>query len=123
MPADGDAPASEATALAPAPLVKREGVSLAEATVALVSLDAAPWTSRLHDFREALARALRARGSQRRPGNKARYRLRVYLSAAPPADGEASLDDVFDAYIPPRGRQARLSDGLAVEGIRRRLDA
>jgi hypothetical protein len=106
------APASDATALAP--FVKRAGVSLADATVAIVSLDGAPDVA-AQDFRDALARAFAARGVVVSPGNKARYRLRVYL-AAHPDDGGASLDYVIDIYNPARVRQARLSDGFAVKG-------
>ena len=92
------APASDATALAPTPFVKRAGVSLADATVAIVSLDGAPDVA-AQDFRDALARAFAARGVVVSPGNKARYRLRVYL-AANTDDGGASLDYVIDIYNP-----------------------
>jgi ABC-type glycerol-3-phosphate transport system substrate-binding protein len=108
------APASDATALAPTPFVKREGVSIADATVAVVSLDGAP-DAAAQDFRDALGRAFTARGIVVGPGNKARYRLRVYL-AARPDDGGASLDYVVDVYDAARIRRARLSDAFAVKG-------
>ena len=104
------------TALAPAsaPFVKREGVSLADAAVALVSLGGAP-DSASRDFRDALAREFSARGIVSAPDKKARYLLRVYLSARPD-DGGASLDYVVDVYDATRVRQARLGDSFAVKG-------
>src|SRR4051794_9152532 len=88
--------APEATALAPAPLVKREGVSLAEATVAVVSLDGAPDVA-AQDFRQALSRALAARDAPIADAKSARYLLRIYLSASP-AEGGASLDYIVDVF-------------------------
>jgi hypothetical protein len=111
-----DTASAPETALAPAsaPIVKREGVSLADATVAVVSLDGAP-EGASGDFREALAREFAARGIVSAAGTKARYRLRVYLSARPD-DGGASLDYVIDVYDSGRTRQARLSDSFEVKG-------
>ena len=106
--------APEATALAPAPLIKREGVSLADATVALVSLDGAPEAAS-DDFREALSRALAAREVASADAKAARYRLRVYLSASP-AEGGASLDYVVDVFDATRTRVARIGDGVALKG-------
>lgn len=105
-----------ATALAPAapPLVKREGVSLTDATVAVVSLDGAP-DAEAQDFRDALAREFAARGVVSVDGAKARYRLRVYLAARPDAGG-ASLDYVVDVYDAARVRQTRLDNSFDVKG-------
>jgi hypothetical protein len=103
-----------ATALAPAPLVKREGVSLAESTVALVSLDGAPEVA-ADDFRQALSRALAAREAPVADEKSARYLLRVYLSATP-AEGGASLDYVVDVFDATRARVGRVGDGVALKG-------
>jgi hypothetical protein len=106
--------APEATALTPAPLVKREGVSLAAATVALVSLDGAP-DAAAEDFRQALSRALAARGAAIVEAKSARYLLRVYLAASP-AEGGASLDYVADVYDAGRARVGRIGDGVGLKG-------
>jgi hypothetical protein len=109
------APAPKAEALAaPVPYVKRDGVNLSDATVAVVSLDGAPEAA-AKDFRDALARQLSARGVVTAEGKAARYRLRVYLSAAPD-EGGASFDYVVDVFDAQRIRQARLSDSFAVKG-------
>jgi hypothetical protein len=109
------APASSPeTALAPSPPVKREGVSLAGATVAVVSLDGAPEAAG-QDFRAALARQFAKRGVVAAPPDKAHYLLRAYLSASPESGG-ASIDYVVDVYDAGRVRQARLGDSFSVKG-------
>jgi hypothetical protein len=107
-----NAPAPEAEALAPAPIVKREGVSLAEATVTLATLDGAP-DAAAQDFRAGLAKAFSSRGVV--ATDKGRYRLRVYL-AARAEEGGASLDYVVDVYDSARVRLARLDDSFSVKG-------
>ena len=108
------APPAPDTALAEAPFVKRPGVSLADATVALVSLDGAP-QAEAGDFRDALARQFSANGVVAADARKARYLLRVYL-AANADEGGASLDYVVDVFDHARARQARLSDSFEVKG-------
>ena len=103
-----------ALASAPAPFVKREGVSLADATVALVSLDGAPDVA-ASDFRDALARRFSANGVVTADARKARYLLRVYLAASA-EQGGASLDYVVDVFDHARARQARLGDSFQVKG-------
>jgi hypothetical protein len=103
-----------ALAAAPAPIVKRAGVSLADATVALVSLDGAP-EAEAGDFRAALGRQFSAQGIVSAEAPKARYLLRVYL-AANPDPGGASLDYVVDIFDQGRRRQARVSDSFEVKG-------
>jgi hypothetical protein len=110
----GVAPEATATALAPAPLVAREGVSLADATVALVTLEGAPQVAS-EDFRHALTQRLAAREIATAPPGKARYLLRVYLAASPAEDG-ATLDYVADVFDADRVRVGRLDDGLALKG-------
>ena len=107
------APAS-ATALAPTPLVKREGVSFAAATVALVSLDGAPEAT-AQEFRDALARQFAAHDIAGAGAREARYLLRGYLSASS-ADGGARLEYVVDVFDRRRKRQMRLSDEVAAQG-------
>ena len=102
------------TALAPAPLVRQEGVSLKGATVALVSLDGAPQAAG-EDFSAALARQLSAHEIDRAEPKKARYLLRVYLSASPAVDG-ANLDYVADLYDAHHIRVGRLNDGMGLKG-------
>jgi hypothetical protein len=113
---DTGAPSAPDSSLAPAPtpFVKREGVSLADATVALVTLDGAP-EAEAGDFRAALARQLTAHGVVAADAGKARYLLRVYLSASP-EQGGASLDYVVDVFDRDRVRQARLADSFEVKG-------
>ncbi|MDE3174785.1 MAG: hypothetical protein KGM15_01590 [Pseudomonadota bacterium] len=112
--ADTGAPPAAETALSPAPIVRREGVSLAEATVALVSLDGAPEAAS-RAFSQALDKQFAARGIVSAPPGKAHYLLRAYLAASPAPDG-ASLDYVVDVFDARRIRLARLGDGFAVKG-------
>src|ERR1700761_7887303 len=72
---------SPETALAQAPIAKREGVSFAAATVAMVTLDGAPPVA-ADDFRQALARQFATHDVVAAEPKKARYLLRVYLSAS-----------------------------------------
>jgi hypothetical protein len=99
---------------APTPYVKRQGVSLKDATVAVVSLDGAPEVE-AKDFREALARQFSAHGVVAADAGKAHYLLRVYLAASP-EEGGASLDYVVDVYDHGRVRRARLGDSFTVKG-------
>jgi len=104
----------EATALAPAPLARREGVSLADATLALVSLDGAPEAA-ADDFRQALLRQLGAREVASADAKMARYLVRVYLSATP-AEGGANLEYVADVFDARRARVGRIGDGMGLKG-------
>ena len=99
---------------AAAPIVRREGVSIAEATVALATLDGAP-DAVAQDFRSRLARAFAARGIVEVEGGRARYRLRVYLAARPEPSG-ASLDYVVDVFDAAPMRLARLDEGFTLKG-------
>jgi hypothetical protein len=112
--AETQTPAPDATALAPSPILKREGVSIADIPVALVSLEGAPEAAR-GDFTEALRRQFAAHEIGEAPAKKAHYVLRGYL-AATPADGGANLEYVVDVYDARRERVARLSDGVGVKG-------
>jgi hypothetical protein len=112
---DTAAPPAPETALAVAPpFVKRAGMSLADATVALASLDGAP-QAEAGDFRDALTRQFSAQGIVATDPRKAHYLLRVYLAANAEPSG-ASLDYVVDVFAHGRARQARLSDSFEVKG-------
>src|SRR5580704_6890364 len=102
------------TALAQAPIVKRDGGRLSAATVAVVLVEGAPAVAS-DDFRKALAQQFASREIVSAEPKKARYLLRVYLAAAP-AEGGANLEYVVDVYDSRRQRAARLDDGLGVSG-------
>ena len=112
--AETGAPPAAETALSPAPIVKRDGVSLADATVAVVSLDGAPGAASLA-FNQALAKQFQSRGIVAAAPAKAHYLLRAYLAASPAQDG-ASLDYVVDVFDARRIRLARLNDSFALKG-------
>ncbi len=106
--------ASPETALVTAPLVKREGVDIKDATVAVISLAGAPPMAG-QDFRGALARQFSARGVVSAPPDKARYLLRAYLAASP-EEGGAEVDYVVDVFDKAHIREARLGDSFSVKG-------
>jgi hypothetical protein len=106
--------AAPETALAQAPIAKRDGVSLAAATVAIVSLQGAPAAAG-DDFRQSLAKQFADHEIVAADAKKARYLLRVYLAASS-AEGGANLEYVVDVYDSHRQRVARLDDGLGVNG-------
>jgi hypothetical protein len=112
--ADTGAPPAAETALSPAPIVKRDGVSLAAATVALVTLEGAPQAAS-QAFNQALAKQFEARGIVTAAPGRAHYLLRAYLAAGAAPEG-ASLDYVVDVFDARRVRLARLGDGFAVKG-------
>jgi hypothetical protein len=107
----GDAPE---TALAPTPLVAREGANLSAAPVALVTLQGAP-DGPGRDFKAALQKDLVARGVSTGDPKAARYLLRGYLSARP-GEGGADIAYVFDVYDRKRVRAARLDASFALKG-------
>jgi hypothetical protein len=106
--------AAPETALAQAPIAKRDGVSLAAATVAIVSLQGAPAAAG-DDFRQSLAKQFAEHEIVAADAKKARYLLRVYL-AATSAEGGANLEYVVDVYDSHHQRAARLDDGVGVNG-------
>ena len=112
--ADTGRDAAPDTALAPAPIVKREGVSLTEATLAVVSLAGAP-DAASKAFSQALAKRFEAQGVVTATPAKAHYLLRAYLAASSAQDG-ASLDYVVDIFDARHVRLARLGDGYAIKG-------
>jgi hypothetical protein len=93
---------------------RRDGVSLASATVAIVSVDGAPASIKA-SFDQQLARDAKDQQIVLVEPKKARYLVRGYLSATPTADG-ASLEYVWDIFGPDKIRAQRLNDVIAVKG-------
>ncbi len=96
------------------PLERRDGVSLAAATVSIVSVDGAPgdYGSR---FTSALEAAARQRDIVLTDAKGARYLVRGYLSASPLKDG-AEVEYVWDVFGPDKKREFRLNDVIDVKG-------
>jgi hypothetical protein len=109
--AAGDA---AAPTLAHRQIERREGFSLAPATVAIVSVAGAP-DAVASSFLQELARDARAREIVLVEPKKARYLVRGYLSAAATADG-ATLEYVWDVFGPDKLRAQRLNDVISVKG-------
>ena len=95
-------------------LVKRDGMSLGAATVALVSVDGAP-PAVAGGFSDALADAAKAREIAIVDAKAARYLVRGYLSATATEDG-AEVEYVWDVYRPNKQREFRLNDVIEVKG-------
>lgn len=95
-------------------LVKREGVSLGEATVAFVSVDGAP-DALAGRFQNALAAAAKSQDIALVEPAQARYLVRGYLSTAATDDGVA-VEFVWDVFGPDRQRAFRLDDTLTLKG-------
>jgi hypothetical protein len=102
------------TELARQPIERRADVSLAAATVAIVSVDGAP-DSVAAGFSADLAREAKSRQITVVEPRKARYLARGYLSATSTADG-ADFEYVWDIFGPDRTRRQRLNDVIAVKG-------
>jgi hypothetical protein len=103
-----------APALAHRQIERREGVSLAPATVAIVSVAGAP-DAVAASFSQELARDARAREIVIVEPRKARYLVRGYLSAAA-TPGGATLEYVWDVFGPDKRRAQRLNDVISVKG-------
>ena len=96
------------------PLERRPGVSLAAATVSIVSVVGAPDTVGDH-FRGVLEGAARARDIILTDARSAHYLVRGYLSAAAIEDG-VEVEYVWDVFGPDKRRAFRLNDVLDVKG-------
>jgi hypothetical protein len=94
--------------------VLRDDANMANATVAIVSLDGAPadLSARL---RASLDEAAAARRIAIVEPAKARYLVRGYLTASL-IEGGAEVDVVWDVFTPDKQRAQRLSDAIAVKG-------
>jgi hypothetical protein len=93
---------------------RRQGVSLADATATIVSIDGAP-SEIAARFNQRLVRDAADREIVLVDRKKARYLVRGYLSADP-AEGGAVVDYVWDVFTPDKQRTQRLSDEIAVQG-------
>jgi hypothetical protein len=93
---------------------RREGVSIAKASVAIVSVEGAP-ASVAAQFRNALETEARARDIAIVPVSKARYLVRGYLSADATSEG-VSIEYVWDVFTKDKRRAQRLNDVIAVPG-------
>jgi hypothetical protein len=105
---------SPADALQHVHLARRPGVSLADATVAFVSVDGAP-SAISANFMSELAKDAAAQQIAIADPKKARYFVRGYLSAYETADG-AAVEYVWDIFTKDKARAQRLSDFLEVKG-------
>ena len=94
--------------------VRREGVNLAPASVAIVSVEGAP-DAVSAGFSQALEREARARDIVVVDPAKARYLVRGYLSADLTEDG-ASIEYVWDVFTADKQRAQRLTDAIEVKG-------
>ncbi len=92
----------------------REGANLAQASVAIVSVEGAP-PAIAADFERRLDGAARSRDIAVVDDAKARYLVRGYLSASPTEDG-AEIDYVWDVFTAQKQRVQRLSDAIEVKG-------
>jgi hypothetical protein len=94
--------------------VLRQGADLAQASVAIVSVEGAP-SAVAGRFSQALAGEAHARDIVVVDAAQARYLVRGYLSATPTEDG-AAIDYVWDLFSADRRRVQRLSDEIAIKG-------
>jgi len=96
------------------PLEKRAGVSLAAATVSIVSVDGAPDELGAR-FLDALKDAAHGREIVLTDAKAARYLVRGYLSVAAIQDG-VEVEYVWDVFGPDKRRAFRLNDVLDIKG-------
>jgi hypothetical protein len=92
----------------------REGANLAQASLAVVSVEGAP-PAIAADFSRRLDGAARARQLAVVDAGKARYLVRGYLSASPTEDG-AEIEYVWDVFTADKQRVQRLNDVVEVKG-------
>lgn len=95
-------------------IARREGVSLAQASVAIVSIEGAPGAIAA-SFSQTIVREARTRDIVVVEPAKARYLVRGYLSASLTADG-ASIEYVWDVFTADKQRAQRLNDVIVVKG-------
>ena len=92
----------------------RQGSNLAQASLAIVSVEGAPPAIGA-DFDRRLDAAARSRDIAVVDAAKARYLVRGYLSASPTEDG-AEIEYVWDVFTADKQRVQRLSDVIEVTG-------
>ena len=110
---------NEMTATAPnadagAQFVMRSDANMADATVAIASVDGPPADISTR-FRQSFDQAAAARRIAVVEPAKARYLVRGYLTASP-IEGGAEVDVVWDVFTSDKKRAQRLSDTIAVKG-------
>lgn len=94
--------------------VRRPDVSLADASVAFVSVDGPP-AAVSANFSQIMAREATAHDIVIADVKKARYLVRGYLSAYQTADG-AAVEYVWDVFNKDKQRTQRVDDVLEVKG-------
>ena len=92
----------------------RAGANLAQASLAVVSVEGAP-PAIAADFVRRLDGAARSREIAVVDAAKARYLVRGYLSASPTEDG-AEIEYVWDVFAADKQRVQRLNDVVEVKG-------
>ena len=92
----------------------RAGANLAQASLAVVSVEGAP-PAIAADFVRRLDGAARSRDIAVVDAAKARYFVRGYLSASPTEDG-AEIEYVWDVFAADKHRVQRLNDVVEVKG-------
>ncbi len=93
---------------------RRENVSLAPATVAVLSVEGAPGAV-AESFSKSLESEAKARDIVMADPKKARYLVRGYLSATATSEG-ADVEYVWDVFGPDRSRAQRINDMISVKG-------
>ena len=109
-----DVAANPPNADAQAQFALRDDANMANATVAIASVDGAPADVSAR-FRQSLDEAAGARRIAVATPAKARYLARGYVTASL-IEGGAEVDIVWDVFTPDKQRAQRLSDAVAVRG-------
>ena len=109
-----DVAANPPNADAQAQFALRDDANMANATVAIASVDGAPADVSAR-FRQSLDEAAGARRIAVATPAKARYLARGYVTASL-IEGGAEVDIVWDVFTPDKKRAQRLSDAIAVKG-------
>ena len=109
-----DVAATPPSADASAQFALRDDANMADATVAIASVDGPPADLSTR-FRQSFDEAAAARRIAVAAPAKARYLVRGYLTASP-IEGGAEVDVVWDVFTPDKKRAQRLSDAIAVKG-------
>jgi hypothetical protein len=92
----------------------RQGANLAQASLAIISIEGAP-PAIAADFSRRLAGAAGVRQLAIVDAAKARYLVRGYLTASPTEDG-AEIEYVWDVFAANKQRVQRLNDVIEIKG-------
>ena len=96
------------------PIARRADMSIANASVAFISVEGAP-AAVAASFNQEMARQAAAHDIVTADAKKARYLVRGYLSAYATTDG-AAVEYVWDVFTRDKQRAQRVSDVLEVKG-------